>query len=63
IAVIIFFILLLFYMKMRRKNPSKLGVAIDVALSFFCIIPFFYAYGILHTYLSEWLAAYYDKMG
>ena len=62
-AVILFIVFMFIYVKMRHSKPSKIGVAMDVLLAFVYIIPFFYTYLNLHIHISDWLAAYYDKVG
>ena len=63
VATILFIVFMCFYVKIRYSKPSKIGVIIDVLFAFIYIIPFYYTYLNIHTYLSDLLAAYYDKVG
>lgn len=63
LSFLLFCILLVVYILVRRKKIFSIGTVIDIIISIIFIIPFWSIYAFIQISISDYLAIYYDKIG
>ena len=63
VSLVLFIILICVYGFLRKKKFFCIGTLIDAIVAIVYIWPFFLILGITDGIISDWLAAYYDKIG
>ncbi len=63
LSLVLFIALIYMYAFLRKKKFFCIGTLIDAIIAIIYVWPFFLVLGMTDGIISDWLAAYYDRLG